>query len=70
MTGSRRHTPIFGITGDNSEKQDKRRANRKFRRINRTREEPIIIEEAMDVYSMAKDGKRYIKKPEKKWMRK
>ena len=70
MTRSHRKTPIFGNAAWENEKQDKRRANRKLRRVNKGREEPILPEEAYDIYDMAKDGKRYIRRPQKEWMRK
>lgn len=71
MTRSRKHTPIFSATTAESEKQDKRMANRKLRRaVNDELEkakDPEIAEEIVmpelrevsDVWKMDKDGKRY-----------
>ncbi len=64
MSHSTRKTPIFGHTTAPSEKQDKRRWNRTFRRIakikTQTNEEaPVKIEAVTNVWDGAKDGKRY-----------
>jgi hypothetical protein len=65
MSRSRKKTPITGITTATSEKQDKRIANRRERRINR-----IILQttgdetqlrlkrEISNVWAFDKDGKR------------
>ena len=65
MSKSYKKTPIFGIAGS-SEKEDKRFANRAFRRISRVllnKEEyekiPIRMRETIDVWCMSKDGKSY-----------
>jgi len=65
MSRSRRKTPIFGNAG-HSEKQDKRLANRMFRRMEKVKiamekfeELPLDMNEVMNVWSMSKDGKGY-----------
>ena len=63
MSRSRRKTPKFGIAGD-SDKQDKRLANRKLRRAVRValdHGDEVLPElrEVSDVWSMSKDGKIY-----------
>jgi hypothetical protein len=66
MSRSRRRTPITGITTASSEKQDKRLANRKLRRVTNEMlrgsdlEDDLTlpdIREVSNVYSFAKDGK-------------
>jgi hypothetical protein len=62
MSRSRRKTPIFGITGACSEKQDKRLANRVLRRkfkesVNAENEVHPAIDEVSDVWSFDKDGR-------------
>lgn len=65
MSGSRRKTPIFGITTARSEKQDKRLANRKLRHAVKQRlgTDPNgvlpVLREVSNVWSMAKDGKHW-----------
>lgn len=64
MGRSYKHTTISGITTAQSEKRDKRLANRRFRRISRHRvrieAEPLInLDEISDVWDFQKDGKRY-----------
>ena len=68
MARSKRHTPIFGMTTQESEKDDKRRANRRLRR--RVREvvagsvAPDVLpalREVSNPWSMAKDGRSYWK---------
>jgi len=66
MSRSRRHTPIMGVTTAESEKQDKRRANRALRRTVKTvllkePEADVIptLEEVSDIWSFAKDGRVY-----------
>ena len=68
MARSRRHTPIFGITSQESEKADKRRGNRRLRRLVRevvaTSDAPEVLpalREVSDPWSMAKDGRSYWK---------
>lgn len=66
MARSKRHTPIFGMTTQESEKDDKRRANRRLRR--RVREVVAgsiapdvlpVLREVSNPWSMAKDGRSY-----------
>lgn len=52
MSRSRRRTPIIGITTADSEKQDKRRANRSWR--------AAIRHAFSDPWTMAKDGKKWV----------
>jgi len=64
MSRSRRHTPIMGMTLCESEKQDKRRANRMLRRIVKGMVRPgtEILPEMREVYNVwkgGKDGKQY-----------
>lgn len=64
MSRSYRKTPITGITTARSEKEDKRFCNRKWRRMVKealyyNREVMPSQREAMDVWSMGKDGKRW-----------
>jgi hypothetical protein len=65
MSRSTRRTPISGIRMVSSEKQDKRLANRRLRRIVRCRlmwhfaEVLPDLREVSDVWSFRKDGKTY-----------
>lgn len=69
MSRSRRHTPITGVTCSDSEKWEKRKANRKLRRLIReavrkmvdSEDEPVLPEarEVSDVWDWSKDGKIY-----------
>lgn len=65
MSRSMRRTPISGMTTAPSEKQDKRLANRRLRRIVRCRlmwqfaEVLPDLREVSDVGSFDKDGKTY-----------
>ncbi|MDY4280900.1 MAG: hypothetical protein SOX56_07525 [[Pasteurella] mairii] len=64
MSRSYKKTPICGITSAESEKQDKRIANRRFRRNARQlvkigKEPPFNIRVVSNVYSFDKDGKQY-----------
>lgn len=74
MSRSRRKMPITGMTTADSEKQDKRLANRKLRRKVRQvlPEEPEVLpdlREVSDPWTMDKDGKKWID-PDSKEMRK
>jgi hypothetical protein len=64
MSRSYKKTPIYGNAGD-SEKKDKRLANRKFRKIKPTLENedelPIDLDEVMNKSSISKNGKHYSK---------
>ena len=64
MSRSYRKTPIFGHACADSEKEDKRQANRSFRRTSKTLlasgKEPLHdVNQASEVWAMAKDGKSY-----------
>ena len=76
MSKSFRKTPIFGNTKKESEKKDKRIANRIFRRHNR-QYLPVNpdklwddVNQALNAYKMAKDGKNYWAEAPTKCMRK
>jgi hypothetical protein len=62
MSRSRRKHPFTAFTTSSSDKRDKRRANRKFRRKERVaivndEQPPENTEEVSDVYTFSKDGK-------------
>ncbi|MBE2898348.1 hypothetical protein HPC37_05875 [Pasteurellaceae bacterium 20609_3] len=64
MSRSYKKTPINGHTCFESEKQDKRRANRKFRRATRYclrlgKTPPFSLRQVSNIYDFAKDGKSY-----------
>lgn len=63
-------TPIFGISGARSEKQDKRIWHQRVRALERTKQRtvanselenyfPVSVLEASNVWSMGKDGRFY-----------
>ena len=64
MSRSTKKAPAFGHTKCTSEKEDKRRANKELRRINKVRLEnglePLDLKEKSDVWCFGKDGKGYI----------
>jgi hypothetical protein len=76
MGKSYRKTPIIGNAGG-SEKEDKRLANRKFRKKehqalhqNQIDKLPYNMDDVCDKWCMTKDGKRYINpNSDKKWTR-
>lgn len=78
MSRSRKHTPKRGMTTANSEKWDKRLANRTLRRhnkilVNKSGEEtlPLKMNQVMTIWHMRKDGKTYFDpRKEPKSMRK
>jgi len=75
MSRSIRKTKIFGITTAETEKQDKRRWNRTFRKVCKTlirleKEAPVNINSVTNIWSGAKDGRRYYRNATKKDMRK
>lgn len=75
MSRSLRKTKIFGITTAETEKQDKRRWNRVFRKVSKNqirldKEAPIKIQDVTNVWDGAKDGKQYYQRATKKDMRK
>lgn len=67
MSRSYRKTPITSFTTAKSDKEDKKLANRLFRRASRNRiksnREPFYrLREVCDVWDFAKDGKVYYDK--------
>lgn len=72
MSRSLRHSPFMGITCCDSEKSDKRIANRKLRRrvieAIRGDREPPVMREVSNVWLFGKDGRQMISDP--KWLRK
>jgi hypothetical protein len=75
MSRSRKKTPKLGISSSDSEKEDKKIANRIFRRKGKQQvksgEEPVSdMNAVMTTWEMAKDGKWYVKNPSPKQMRK
>ncbi len=59
MSRSFRHTRIFAITTANSEKLDKRFANRRFRHAWKQGRDVTDLRQVSDEWVFAKDGKRY-----------
>ena len=75
MSRSRRKTPKTGITTAETEKENKRQANRKFRRVTKVKvkkggDELPLTKELSNVWSFDKDGKKFLRKPTKKDLRK
>jgi hypothetical protein len=75
MSRSYRKTPIFGNTSSDSEKEDKRKANRKLRHkvkqeINRGEEVLSDLKEVAPAWGFSKDGKHYWADAEQEDMRK
>ena len=75
MSRSVKKTPRKGFSSSTSEKEDKRLANRKIRRVTRVEvhkgvDEISKVKELSNVWSFDKDGKRYLKNPSRKDMRK
>jgi hypothetical protein len=78
MSRSKRKTPKAGITTAKSEKEDKRFNNRrerkKVRQILHCDPEVELLphrDEISSIWSMAKDGKRYLgRNADPKWLRK
>ncbi|HEX6910544.1 MAG TPA: hypothetical protein VF142_09115 [Longimicrobium sp.] len=77
MSRSRRRTPVRGLTTSESEKQDKRRANRKLRRKVRvtlsTEPDGVLpaLREVSCAWAFDKDGKvRFDPDRRAAWMRK
>ena len=75
MSRSNRKTKIFPITTAVSEKHDKRRWNKTFRKVSKNligdgKEAPHEIQSVFNVWDGVKDGKRYRKNATKKVMRK
>jgi hypothetical protein len=64
MSRSKKKTPICGIAANNSEKEDKRRVNRKFRHkeriaINKDKDPPEDLDEIETEWEFNKDGRQY-----------
>jgi hypothetical protein len=75
MSRSKKKTPKTGMTTAESEKDDKRKANRKFRRkikvqVQKGETELVKIKEVSNIWSFDKDGKQFLKNPPSKEMRK
>lgn len=75
MSRSRRKTPIFGMTTAETEKQDKRIANRRLRaheRVALAIGADIVptIRDVSSVWAFDKDGKRYWRQASSEDMRK
>lgn len=66
MSRSYKHISIRGVTKSESEKDDKRKANRVFRRMSKvaiTHQKllPEHLREVSNVWKFSKDGKRYVR---------
>lgn len=75
MSRSIRKNKIFPITTAETEKQDKRRWNKTFRKVSKNliseeQEAPHKIQSVSSVWDGAKDGKRYRKNATTRDMRK
>jgi hypothetical protein len=75
MSRSRKKAPIRGITTATTEKNNKREANRKFRRkikmqLKRGDTHFPLLREVSNIWSFDKDGKYFLKKATKKDLRK
>lgn len=75
MSRSRRKTPITGITTAVTEKENKRDANRKLRRLNKIKihkrdYDLFQLREISNVWGFDKDGKRYLKDASKRCLMK
>jgi len=75
MSRSVRKTKIFGITTAQTEKPDKRRWNRTFRKVCKKlirleKEAPVKMQGVTNIWDGAKDGKQYYRGATKKDMRK
>jgi hypothetical protein len=74
MSRSKRKKPFFRYCG-HSDKQDKRFANRKFRKAEKRNlnvgvEPPSHKREVSNIYYFSSDGKHYVESPNPEWMRK
>jgi len=75
MSRSLKKTPKTGITTAETEKDDKRKANRKLRRLTKIQvkkgdNELTKIKEISNVWLFDKDGKQFLKDPTNKDLRK
>jgi hypothetical protein len=71
MSRSKKKTPITGITTAETEKKNKLEANRKLRRLNKIKMHKgdfnfFQLREISNVWGFDKDGKRYLKEPDRK----
>lgn len=71
MSRSIKKTPITGFTTATTEKSNKRKANRKLRRVIKvevkTDDKPLsTMKEISNVWAFNKDGKQFLKKPKKR----
>lgn len=75
MARSRKKVPITGMTNAKTEKSNKRKANRKFRRVTKVQikkgdTQLVSIKEVSNVCGFDKDGKQFLQNPTKKDFRK
>ena len=75
MSRSIKKTPKLGITKAETEKDDKRKANRRFRHVIKMQvkkgdDQFTELKEMSNVWSFNKDGKQFLKNPTKKDLRK
>ena len=75
MSRSRRKTPKIGVTTAETEKDNKRQANRRYRRVTKLQlkkeeEELAQRRELSNVWAFDKDGKQFLKNPAKEDLRK
>ena len=71
MSRSKKKTPITGITTAETEKKNKIEANTKLRRLNKIKMHKgdfnfFQLREISNVWGFDKDGKRYLKEPDRK----
>lgn len=75
MSGSIKKTPKVAITSAESEKDNKRAANRKLRRVTKVKikkgeGELPTLKDISNTWAFDKDGKQYLKNPAAKELRK
>jgi len=75
MSRSIKKTPKIGFTTAKTEKQNKRKANRKLRRVTKDQVKKgdsrlANLKEISNVWLFDKDGKQFLKSPTKKDLRK
>ena len=75
MSRSRKKTKIFGVTNAQSEKLDKRFANRKLRRkvkikVKARKDILPLLKEVSNIWGFAKDGKTYDSRANNRLLRK
>lgn len=72
MSRSRKKTPIIGNTSAKSEKADKKMCHKRMRvrgKMAKFDDVHVTPNDAMNVYTFAKDGKQFVGRVSK-WMRK